>query len=113
MGTWGPNLYQNDTSLDVKDEFEKLYNEGKNVQEITDILTEDYKSIIGDIEEEPLFWLALADTQWEFGVLLPVVKHKRVEPSRPKSFIFRILGRFSPCNTKVLARRRNTRLFEN
>lgn len=76
MGTWGPNLYQNDTSLDVKDEFEKLYNEGKNVQEITDILTEEYKSIIGDIEEEPLFWLALADTQWEFGVLLPVVKEK-------------------------------------
>ncbi len=76
MGTWGPNLYQNDTSLDVKDEFEKLYNEGKNVQEITDILTEEYKSLFGDIEEEPLFWLALADTQWEFGVLLPVVKEK-------------------------------------
>lgn len=76
MGTWGPNLYQNDTSLDVKDEFEKLYNEGKNVQEITDILTEEYKSLFGDIKEEPLFWLALADTQWEFGVLLPVVKDK-------------------------------------
>ena len=26
-------------------------------------------------------------------------RHKRVEPTRPKSFIFRILGRFSPCNT--------------
>ena len=26
-------------------------------------------------------------------------RHKRVEPIRPKSFIFRILGRFSPCNT--------------
>lgn len=76
METWGPNLYQNDTSLDVKDEFEKLYNEGKNVQEITDILTEEYKSLFGDIKEEPLFWLALADTQWEFGVLLPVVKDK-------------------------------------
>lgn len=76
MGTWGPNLYQNDTSLDVKDEFEKLYNEGKNVQEITDILTEEYKSLFGDIKEELLFWLALADTQWEFGVLLPVVKDK-------------------------------------
>ena len=76
MGTWGPNLYQNDTSLDVKDEFEKLYNEGKNVQGITDILTEEYKSLFGDIKEEPLFWLALADTQWEFGVLLPVVKDK-------------------------------------
>ncbi len=40
-------------------------------------------------------------------------RHKRVEPTRPKSFIFRILRRFSPCNTKVLARRRNTRLCEN
>ena len=42
-----------------------------------------------------------------------ILKHKRVELSRPKSFIFRILGRFSPCNTKVLLRRRNTRLCEN
>ena len=41
------------------------------------------------------------------------LKHKRVELSRPKSFIFRILGRFSPCNTKVLLRRRNTRLLGN
>ena len=42
-----------------------------------------------------------------------ILKHKRVELSRPKSFIFRILGRFSPCNTKVLLRRRNTRLLGN
>ena len=27
------------------------------------------------------------------------LRHKRVEPTRPKNFIFRILGRFSPCNT--------------
>ena len=27
------------------------------------------------------------------------VRHKRIEPTRPKSFIFRILGHFSPCNT--------------
>ena len=39
-------------------------------------MTEEYKSLFGDIKEEPLFWLALADTQWEFGVLLPVVKEK-------------------------------------
>ena len=35
-----------------------------------------------------------------FSVLLN--KHKRVELSRPKSFIFRILGRFSPCNTSSI-----------
>ena len=73
---WGFELYQNDTSLDVKDEFEELYNNGSTVQDITDKLTEDYKGIMGDIDEEPLFWFALADTQWNLGVLLPLVKEK-------------------------------------
>ena len=44
---------------------------------------------------------------------LYAVKAERVEPGRPKSFIFPIFGRFSPCNTKVLLRRRSTRLCEN
>ncbi len=72
---WGFELYQNDTSLDVKDKFEELYNAGETVQDITNKLTQDYKSI-GDIGEESLFWLALADTQWNLGVLLPIVKGK-------------------------------------
>lgn len=76
MGTWGFELYQNDTSLDVKDEFEELYNAGKTAADITDKLINDYKSITGNIDEEPIFWFALADTQWNLGVLLPVVKEK-------------------------------------
>lgn len=73
---WGAELYQNDTSLDVKDQFEELYNAGKSVKEITDKLTEEYKIIMGDIEQESLLWFALADTQWNLGVLQPVVKEK-------------------------------------
>ena len=76
MGLWGYELYQNDISLDVKDEFEELFDAGKTVQDITDKLTEDYRDIMGDIDEEPLFWFALADTQWNLGVLLPSVKEK-------------------------------------
>ena len=76
MGIWGPELYQNDTSLDVKNEFNELYNNGRAAQEITDKLIEEYRDIMGDMEEEPLFWFALADTQWELGVLLPSVKEK-------------------------------------
>ena len=74
MGAWGSGLYQNDTALDVKDEFEKLFNDGKSVQEITDGLTAEFESIMDCADEAPLFWLALADTQWKFGVLLPDVK---------------------------------------
>ena len=76
MGMWGFELYQNDTSLDVKDEFEKMYNAGNDVQDITEKMMEDYKSIMGDVDEEPLFWFALADTQWNLGVLLAMVKEK-------------------------------------
>lgn len=76
MGMLGFELYQNDTALDVRDEFQELLNAGKTAQEITDKLTEDYKSIMGNIDEEPLFWFALADTQWDSGVLLPFVKEK-------------------------------------
>ena len=74
MGAWGAGLYENDTALDVKDEFEKLFNDGKGVQEITDGLTAEFESIMDCADEAPLFWFALADTQWKFGVLLPDVK---------------------------------------
>lgn len=76
MGAWGFELYQNDMSLDVKNEFEELFNAGKTVQDITDKMIEDYKGIMGDVDEEPLFWLALADTQWNYGVLLQFVREK-------------------------------------
>ena len=76
MGKWGFGLYQNDTALDVRDEFKELFNAGKTAQEITAQTTEEYQSIMGDIDDEPLFWYALADTQWNFGVLLSEVKEK-------------------------------------
>lgn len=65
MGMWGYKLYQNDTALDVKDLFQDLYRTGKSVQEITDQMTQDSKSMFGDPTEEAFFWFALADSQWE------------------------------------------------
>ena len=32
MGTWGHGLYDNDTSLDVKDQFEEELHRGKTVK---------------------------------------------------------------------------------
>ena len=76
MGIWGIEIYENDISLDVKVAFEELFNSGKSVQEITEKLLYDYKSIINDPIEAPLFWFALADTQHTLGVLLINVKEK-------------------------------------
>ena len=80
MGTWGAGLYQNDISDDVKAEFQQLFNEqGMNAESITEKLLEEYKPLMGVKEEEPLFWFALAETQWRYGVLKPEVKQKALE----------------------------------
>lgn len=77
MGMWGFKLYQNDTTMDIRDQFEELFREGKKTaREITDELTEEYECLMDDANEEALFWYALAETQWKFGVLLPDVKEK-------------------------------------
>lgn len=75
MGAWGAKLYQNDTALDIKDQFEDL-KKGKTVRQITDELTQEYSSALDDIDCGPAFWFALADIQWNLGRLLPDVKEQ-------------------------------------
>ena len=74
MGAWGPGIYQNDTSEDVKCYFMDQLHQGKNAREITDALMESYKEIRDDKQEQQDFWCALADVQWKMGRLLPDVK---------------------------------------
>ena len=79
MGIWGIGLYQNDTALDVQEEFKELFLKGKNVQEITDILLAEYAEGLDDPAEASAFWFALADTQWCYGILLPEVRQKALD----------------------------------
>ena len=79
MGMWGIGLYQNDTALDVQEEFKELFQKGKNVQEITDVLLARYAEGLDDPAEASTFWLALADTQWCYGILLPEVRQTALD----------------------------------
>jgi len=74
MGTWGPKLYQDDIAMDVRDEFKDRLHRGKEAREITDQMIEEYYPAPEDPEDGPVFWFALADTQWSLGRLLPDVK---------------------------------------
>ena len=76
MGAWGTSLYKNDTASDICGDYVDLLRRGKTNEDVTQELLEEYRGVIGDIEEEPLFWFALADTQWNYGRLLPEVKEK-------------------------------------
>lgn len=76
MGAWGTSLYANDTTCDIREEYIDKLKRGKTNEEATQELIEENREIQGDVEEEPLFWFALADTQWNYGKLLPSVKER-------------------------------------
>ena len=76
MGVWGTSLYANDTTCDIREEYVDKLKRGKSNEEVTQELIERNREIEGDMEEEPLFWFALADIQWDYGRLLPYVKEK-------------------------------------
>lgn len=76
MGAWGTSLYANDTASDIRADYLDKLKRGKTNEEATQELMDENRDIMGDSEEEPLFWFALADTQWNYGRLIPKVKEK-------------------------------------
>lgn len=68
MGAWGHKLYDDDFTSDIRDYYKEQYNKGKSNEEIVLALKEDNADSLTDEEEAPLFWFALADTQWDYGV---------------------------------------------
>lgn len=76
MSAWGTSLYSNDSACDIRGDYADKLKRGKTNEEATLELIDENRDIMGDVEEEPLFWFALADTQWNYGRLLPQVKEK-------------------------------------
>lgn len=69
MGSWGPAVSSNDTYADVYDAFFELYNEGKEVLEITEKLIVENKDTIADKDDSHNFLFAIAKCQWECKAL--------------------------------------------
>lgn len=76
MGAWGTSLYSNDPASDIRGDYVDKLRRGKPNEDATQELIDENRDIMGNIEEEALFWFALADTQWNYGRLLPQVKEK-------------------------------------
>jgi len=79
MGTWGSKLYQDDLAEDIRDYYKEQLRRGKKGEEITQELLAQYQSSISDSEDAPIFWFALADTQWELGRLENEVKENALK----------------------------------
>lgn len=72
-------LYDSDIAQDIKDEFENLIHQGNSCEDSTNIIISEYREEIMDLEDGMIFWLVLADTQWELGCLLSEIKKKAIE----------------------------------
>jgi len=76
MGAWGTKLYQDDLAEEVRDYYKEQLHRGKRGEEITQELLVQYQSSISDPDDAPIFWFALADTQWNLGRLESYVKEQ-------------------------------------
>ncbi len=79
MGTWGPKLYQDDLAESIRDCYIDQLKHGKSSEEVTNELIAQNQDLLDDYDDAPVFWLALADTQWNLGRLLPYVKDEALE----------------------------------
>ena len=78
MGFWGSALFSNDTTLDVRDTYKGFLRSQMSNEEAYEETLKECKEII-ESDEESLFWLALAETQWRVGRLHQDVKAKALE----------------------------------
>ena len=79
MGTWGPGLYQDDVACDIKSEYVNRLKIGQTNIEATQDMIDYNECYIDDEEDAPIFWFALADTQWKYGRLLPEVRDEALK----------------------------------
>ena len=69
MGAWGPDILEDDFACDVHGDFMDAYDSGEDFHAIRTKLENANAKAISDSDDGPVFWLALAYSQWECGVL--------------------------------------------
>jgi hypothetical protein len=105
MGTFGKGIFENDIALDVKDRFLELFSEGKTAIEINETMLKEFSNEMNDTDDSIPFWLALADIEWQHGILFPDVKTKALkclEDIKTQSLLEVENANFTSSRTKVL-----------
>ena len=79
MGAWGPGIFSNDTSSDIRSEFREMIEDGLSAEEATTKLISGWGHTADDPDDRTSFWTGLAATQYQLGRLLPHVRDKAIE----------------------------------
>jgi hypothetical protein len=76
MGTWGTGLYSDDMACDIRDEYKDILGDGISEPEATKLLLQQWENELSDPDVAPVFWLTLADVQWNLGRLQEQVRQE-------------------------------------
>jgi hypothetical protein len=79
MGASGAGLFADDVACDVRAAYRDLLADGLAGPKATKQLLRDFRDESRDHDDGPVFWLALAATQWELGRLEDAVKAKALD----------------------------------
>lgn len=110
MGTTATSIFADDTACDVREEFIARLADGDSPAEATEAMTRRWASQIADADDGPVFWLALAATQWKYGCLDQHVKSRALEVIESGSDLRRWAGRDAERRAAVLLKLRETLL---
>ncbi|MFO1066109.1 MAG: hypothetical protein U0892_19790 [Pirellulales bacterium] len=69
MGVWGVAVFSDDLAAEIRGDFRELIGDGLTPSEATDRLKAEYALSLADPDEMPVFWIALALSQWKLGRL--------------------------------------------
>jgi len=103
MGTWNSAIFGDDTACDVRDQFIELLSTGVGPAEATKALLTSRAAAVQDFDDGPVFWLALAATQWKYGCLLPDVQAEAIQIIDSDAGLSRWEGRAAATRRKVLS----------
>lgn len=74
MGASGVGLFHDDVAVDVRRHYLDLLASGASDADAFRTMLLEWKESIADVDDGPVFWVALASTQWEYGRLHPRAK---------------------------------------
>jgi hypothetical protein len=69
MGAWGTGIFQDDTSCDIRDDYNGSLGDGLSGPQATARVLSAHKTSLADPSESGVVWLALASVQWRHGRL--------------------------------------------
>ena len=79
MTASGVGLFHDDVAADVRREYLDLLASGASDADAFGTMLREWKESIADYDDGPVFWLALAATQWEYGRLNPRAKSQALK----------------------------------